>query len=152
MHFSCYIILVMWLLQDSCMNLLLNIIYEILLTLYWFVVFHKDIWTNTRVDTKNTYHRLPSCQVYHVAGGARQGKSHFWPHSGVHLLVTGHRGEVMMRQRFLTYQPAEHVDLAAALAALQPGRVVILAGVVRWCWECLLRDLLYPGLPSTLQN
>ncbi|KAK8405701.1 hypothetical protein O3P69_001896 [Scylla paramamosain] len=67
-------------------------------------------------------------EVYHVAGGARQGKSHFRPHSGVHLLVTGPRG-VMMRQRFLTYQPAEHVDMAAALAAIQPERVVVLAAV-----------------------
>lgn len=72
-----------------------------------------------------------SCQVYHVAGGPRQGKAHFWPNSGVHLLVLGPGRQVMMVQRFLTYQPAEHLDLASALAALQPGRVVVLAAAVR---------------------
>lgn len=66
-----------------------------------------------------------------MGGGARQAKVHFWPNSGVHLLVLGPRGQVMMMQRFLTYQPAEHLDLAAALAALQPGRVLVLAAAVR---------------------
>ncbi|MPC32851.1 Protein O-linked-mannose beta-1,2-N-acetylglucosaminyltransferase 1 [Portunus trituberculatus] len=83
---------------------------------------------DVHVSTENVTVLMNGVQVYHVAGGARQGKSHFQPHSGVHLLVTGPRG-VMMQQRFLTYQPAEHVDLAAALAAIQPHRVVVLAAV-----------------------
>lgn len=72
-----------------------------------------------------------ACQVYHVAGGARKAKVHYWPNSGVHLLVLGPRRQVMMLQHFLTYQPAEHLDLAAALASIQPGRVVVLAAAVR---------------------
>ncbi|XP_071515435.1 protein O-linked-mannose beta-1,2-N-acetylglucosaminyltransferase 1-like [Panulirus ornatus] len=59
---------------------------------------------------------------------------HRWPHSGVHLVVLDphEEGRVMMRQRFLTYQPAEHLELAAALSAIQPGRLLVLAAVPEW--------------------
>ncbi|XP_050738807.1 protein O-linked-mannose beta-1,2-N-acetylglucosaminyltransferase 1-like [Eriocheir sinensis] len=79
------------------------------------------------VGTDNVTVRVDGVQVYHVAGGARKAKVHFWPNSGVHLVVLGPWRQVMMLQRFLTYQPAEHLDLAAALASIQPGRVVVLA-------------------------
>lgn len=93
----------------------------------WVIVFLS-------LDVKDrlfTFTYTSACQVYHVTGGARQAKLHFWPNSGVHLLVLGPWRQVMMHQHFLTYQPAEHFDLAAALAALQPGRIVVLAAVVR---------------------
>ncbi|XP_045618222.1 protein O-linked-mannose beta-1,2-N-acetylglucosaminyltransferase 1-like [Procambarus clarkii] len=58
---------------------------------------------------------------------------HRWRHSGVHLLVLQPlTGRVMLKKRFLTFQPAEHLDLASALRDLQPGRVVVLAAVPEW--------------------
>ncbi|XP_069960800.1 protein O-linked-mannose beta-1,2-N-acetylglucosaminyltransferase 1-like [Cherax quadricarinatus] len=58
---------------------------------------------------------------------------HRWRHSGLHLLVLEpNRGKVMLQGRFLTYQPAEHVDLADTLLSIQSGRLLVLAAVPEW--------------------
>ncbi|XP_064113629.1 protein O-linked-mannose beta-1,2-N-acetylglucosaminyltransferase 1-like [Macrobrachium nipponense] len=54
-------------------------------------------------------------------------------HSGVHVLaLRRYDGRLMMAQQYLTYQPAEHQRLVHMLKGLQPGRIVIVAGVPEW--------------------
>ncbi|XP_042871496.1 protein O-linked-mannose beta-1,2-N-acetylglucosaminyltransferase 1-like [Penaeus japonicus] len=49
---------------------------------------------------------------------------------GIHILVLNERtGSVMATRRFRTYQPAEGKNLQRFLEALQPGRVVVIAGM-----------------------
>ncbi|CAL4087880.1 unnamed protein product, partial [Meganyctiphanes norvegica] len=65
-------------------------------------------------------------------------------YSGEHVLYTDGRngagglvlvalhernGDLMLSRRFRTYEPADHLNLAQTLRSLQPGRIVVIAGL-----------------------
>lgn len=69
--------------------------------------------------------------MYEVSGTRTPEGNTRWPHAGVHLVVVEPQTRrVLLRQRFLTYQPAEHLDMASTLASIQQGRLVILVAIV----------------------
>lgn len=49
------------------------------------------------------------------------------------LVLNERTGSVMASRRFRTYQPSEGKNLRDSLEALQPGRVVIVVGLVCAC-------------------
>nr|XP_027228261.1 protein O-linked-mannose beta-1,2-N-acetylglucosaminyltransferase 1-like [Penaeus vannamei] len=60
-------------------------------------------------------------------------KGYKLPYSGLHVIVLHPcEARVMRAQRFLTFQPAEHVDLAELITSIQPGRVVVVVAVPKW--------------------
>ncbi|XP_064111539.1 protein O-linked-mannose beta-1,2-N-acetylglucosaminyltransferase 1-like [Macrobrachium nipponense] len=79
---------------------------------------------------------------------------HRWRHSGIHILVlstvpdqprdkvqrppkegrsiSSTKPKVMLAQRFITYQPAEVLDLVDTLRKIRPGKLIIMAAVPEW--------------------
>ncbi|KAK3868636.1 hypothetical protein Pcinc_025989 [Petrolisthes cinctipes] len=99
----------------------------------------SELDVTVQVGPSNVTIWVSNTVVYEVSGmRSTQGGNHkthhrFGPHAGVHLVVVEPKtGRVMLRQRFLTYQPAEHMDLASTLASIQSARLVILAAIPEW--------------------
>ncbi|KAK4327065.1 hypothetical protein Pmani_002439 [Petrolisthes manimaculis] len=108
----------------------------------------SELDVTVQVDPSNVTIWLSNTVVYEVSGmRATQGDNNnnnnhqqqhhqthtdrFGPQAGVHLVVVEPQtGRVMLRRRFLTFQPAEHTDLASTLSSVQSPRLVILAAIV----------------------
>ncbi|XP_042885982.1 protein O-linked-mannose beta-1,2-N-acetylglucosaminyltransferase 1-like isoform X2 [Penaeus japonicus] len=85
-----------------------------------------------RINTSKLEVAVDGRVIYEGVGGTGSSASKR-PHSGVHVIVMHPcEGHVMRAQKFLTSQPAEHVNLAHLIASLQPGRIVIVAAVPEW--------------------
>ncbi|KAF2346012.1 hypothetical protein FHG87_023232 [Trinorchestia longiramus] len=55
-----------------------------------------------------------------------------WPHHGVTVLVISPTGHVKARERFVTYQPGQSLQLLRFVASLQPGNLLLFLAVPEW--------------------
>ncbi|XP_068220209.1 protein O-linked-mannose beta-1,2-N-acetylglucosaminyltransferase 1-like [Palaemon carinicauda] len=73
--------------------------------------------------------------VYSMSGGKVE-MGHRWQHSGIHVTVlstlSSTKLKLSLAQRFVTYQPAEALDLVDTLAKIRHGKIIIVAAVPEW--------------------